>query len=196
MKIFIQKYSKLLTFQEIPENKIISENENEIFVGKYKFIKNNTFNNFLKFRSKPLFVSLLILLFTSYSMLMLNAATNSWIKNNGIITLSICLFYVVLFFIFLKNLHKDKNNKLINYSMFTGIAYLVISSIFQFNIIELFFTGKTLITQLVLYNYFYVFIFNATFYFLIGIFEEDFQKMKMKNLNYYNCENLLLVREN
>jgi hypothetical protein len=196
MKIFIQKYSKLLTFQEIPENKIISENENEIFVGKYKFIKNNTFNNFLKFRSKPLFVSLLILLFTSYSMIMLNAATNSWIKNNGIITLSICLFYVVLFFIFLKNLHKDKNNKLINYSMFTGIVYLVISSIFQFNIIELFFTGKTLITQLVLYNYFYVFIFNATFYFLIGIFEEDFQKMKMKNLNYYNCENLLLVREN
>lgn len=196
MKIFIQKYSKLLTFQEIPENKIISENENEIFVGKYKFIKNNSFNNFLKFRSKPLFVSLLILLFTSYSMLMLNAATNSWIKNNGIITLSICLFYVVLFFIFLKNLHKDKNNKLINYSMFTGIVYLVISSIFQFNIIELFFTGKTLITQLVLYNYFYVFIFNATFYFLIGIFEEDFQKMKMKNLNYYNCENLLLVREN
>lgn len=196
MRIFIQKYSRLLTFQEIPENKIISENENEIFVGKYKFIKNNTFNNFLKFRSKPLFVSLLILLFTSYSMLMLNAATNSWIKNNGIITLSICLFYVVLFFIFLKNLHKDKNNKLINYSMFTGIVYLVISSIFQFNIIELFFTGKTLITQLVLYNYFYVFIFNATFYFLIGIFEEDFQKMKMKNLNYYNCENLLLVREN
>lgn len=196
MKIFIQKYSKLLTFQEIPENKIISENENEIFVGKYKFIKNNTFNNFLKFRSKPLFVSLLILLFTSYSMLMLNAATNSWIKNNGIITLSICLFYVILFFIFLKNLHKDKNNKLINYSMFTGIAYLLISSIFQFNIIELFFTGKTLITQLVLYNYFYVFIFNATFYFLIGIFEEDFQKMKMKNLNYYNCGNLLLVREN
>lgn len=196
MKIFIQKYSKLLTFQEIPENKIISENENEIFVGKYKFIKNNTFNNFLKFRSKPLFVSLLILLFTSYSMIMLNAATNSWIKNNGIITLSICLFYVVLFFIFLKNLHKDKNNKLINYSMFTGIVYLVISSIFQFNIIELFFTGKTLITQLVLYNYFYVFIFNATFYFLIGIFEEDFQKMKMKNLNYHNCENLLLVREN
>ena len=129
-------------------------------------------------------------------MLMLNAATNSWIKNNGIITLSICLFYVVLFFIFLKNLHKDKNNKLINYSMFTGIVYLVISSIFQFNIIELFFTGKTLITQLVLYNYFYVFIFNATFYFLIGIFEEDFQKIKMKNLNYYNCENLLLVREN
>lgn len=196
MKIFIQKYSKLLTFQEIPENKIISENENEIFVGKYKFIKNNTFNNFLKFRSKPLFVSLLILLFTSYSMLMLNVATNSWIKNNGIITLSICLFYVVLFFIFLKNLHKDKNNKLINYLMFTGIAYLVISSIFQFNIIELFFTGKTLLTQLVLYNYFYVFIFNATFYFLIGIFEEDFQKMKMKNLNYYNCGNLLLVREN
>lgn len=196
MRIFIQKYSRLLTFQEIPENKIISENENEIFVGKYKFIKNNTFNNFLKFRSKPLFVSLLILLFTSYSMLMLNVATNSWIKNNGIITLSICLFYVVLFFIFLKNLHKDKNNKLINYSMFTGIVYLVISSIFQFNIIELFFTGKTLLTQLVLYNYFYVFIFNATFYFLIGIFEEDFQKMKMKNLNYYNCGNLLLVREN
>lgn len=196
MRIFIQKYSRLLTFQEVSENKIISENDNEIIIGKYKFIKNNSFNNFLKFRSKPLFVSLLILLFTSYSMLMLNAATNSWIKNNGIITLSICLFYVVLFFIFLKNLHKDKNNKLINYSMFTGIVYLVISSIFQFNIIELFFTGKTLITQLVLYNYFYVFIFNATFYFLIGIFEEDFQKMKMKNLNYYNCENLLLVREN
>lgn len=196
MKIFIQKYSKLLTFQEIPENKIISENENEIFVGKYKFIKNNTFNNFLKFRSKPLFVSLLILLFTSYSMIMLNAATNSWIKNNGIITLSICLFYVILFFIFLKKLHRNEENKIVNYSMFIGIIYLIISAIFQFNIGELFVTGRTFITQLVLYNYLYVFIFNATFYFLIGIFEEDFQKMKMKNLNYYNCENLLLVREN
>lgn len=196
MKIFIQKYSKLLTFQEIPENKIISENENEIFVGKYKFIKNNTFNNFLKFRSKPLFVSLLILLFTSYSMIMLNAATNSWIKNNGIITLSICLFYVILFFIFLKKLHRNEESKIVNYSMFIGIIYLIISAIFQFNIGELFVTGRTFITQLMLYNYLYVFIFNATFYFLIGIFEEDFQKMKMKNLNYYNCENLLLVREN
>lgn len=196
MKIFIQKYSKLLTFQEIPENKIISENENEIFVGKYKFIKNNTFNNFLKFRSKPLFVSLLILLFTSYSMIMLNAATNSWIKNNGIITLSICLFYVILFLIFLKKLHRNEESKIINYSMFVGIIYLILSAIFQFNIGELFVTGRTFITQLVLYNYLYVFIFNVTFYFLIGIFEEDFQKMKNKNLNYYNCENLLLVREN
>lgn len=196
MKIFIQKYSKLPTFQEVSENKIISENDNEIIIGKYKFLKNNNFSNFLKFRSKPLFVSLLILLFTSYSMIMLNAATNSWIKNNGIITLSICLFYVILFFIFLKKLHRNEESKIINYSMFIGIIYLIISAIFQFNIGELFVTGRTFITQLVLYNYLYVFIFNATFYFLIGIFEEDFQKMKMKNLNYYNCENLLLVREN
>ena len=196
MRIFIQKYSRLPVFQEISEKKIYSENDKEIIVKEYKFIKKNTLENFLKFRIKPLFVSLLILLFTSYSMIMLNAATNSWIKNNGIITLSICLFYVILFFIFLKKLHRNEESKIVNYSMFIGIIYLIISAIFQFNIGELFVTGRTFITQLVLYNYLYVFIFNATFYFLIGIFEEDFQKMKMKNLNYYNCENLLLVREN
>lgn len=194
---FIQKFSNLPIFMQIP-NKKVKENEDTIETSRYKFAKNNSFYNFLKFRSKPLFVSLIILLFTSYSMLMLNAATNSWLNNNGIITLSICMFYVVLFFIFLNNLHKNKTNKTIEYLMFLGVAYLVISAFFQFNILEAFTSGKASeygLNQIVLYNYLYVFIFNATFYFLIGIFEEDFQKMKNKKLNYYNSGNLLLIKE-
>lgn len=195
MRIFIQKYSRLPVFQEISEKKIYSENDKEIIVKEYKFIKKNTLENFLKFRIKPLFVSLLILLFTSYSMIMLNTATHSWFKNNGLFTVLICFFYVALFYIFIKNLYQNKENRLIDYAMFTGIFYFLITSVFQFNILELFFTGRTFVTQLVLYNYFYIFIFNVTFYFLVGIFREDFQKMKNKNLNYYNCGKLLLVKE-
>lgn len=193
--LYIQKYSKLPIFKEISEKKIYSNNENEIKIGEYDFFKNNTFSNFIKFRSKPLFVSLLILLFTSYSMLMLNAVTNSWIKNNGIITLIFCIFYFVLFFIFLRDLYEDKNRKLINYAMFAGLIYLVISAIFQFNVLGAFTIGRNGLNQLVLYNYFYIFIFNATFYFLIEIFEKDFQKIKKKKLNYYDSGNLLLVKE-
>lgn len=194
---YIQKYSKLPVFIEIAEKRIKATEEG-FETSRHKFIKNNSFHNFVKFRSKPLFVSFLILIFTSYSMIKLNIDTNSWVKHNGIITLIICMFYVALFIKYLKNLYQNKKSKIIEFAMFTGVIYITLSAIFKFDIYYLFIAGefmKNNLSQLALYNYFYIFIFNSTFYFLVQIFDEDFKKMKRKNLNYYNSGNLLLIKE-
>lgn len=195
--LYIQKYTKLPYFSVVDKAKIISENEDEILIGKYKFKPKNTFSNFLKFRSKVLFVSLLIVIFTAYSMLMLNYVSDSWFKNNGIITICICIFYTFVFFVFLRNLYDNKSNKIIAYTTLVGIIYLAISSIFQYYSLAIFLGGRPTFNQIVLYNYLYVFIFNSMFYFLADIFQEDFKKRKDKKLNYFESQNgILLVQEN
>ena len=201
--IHIQQFSKLPVFRQLSQKelkKVKEENENELIVGDRKFIKQNTFKNFLKFRTKVLIGVSFVLLFVSYSMLNLNFVTNSWLKNNGFFTLFFCGLYVWLFWFYLKNLYsKRKKPKLINYLMFSGVIYIAISSVFQFNVLQGFLSaGRDCgINQLILYNYFYIFLFNMAFYFITDIFDADFAKIKNKSMDYYSSDdNLLLVVEN
>ena len=200
--ILIQQFTKLPVFRQLSQKelkKVKEENENELIVGDRKFIKQNTFKNFLKFRTKVLISVSFVLLFVSYSMLNLNFVTNSWLKNNGFFTLFFCGLYVWLFWFYLKNLYsKRKKPKLINYLMFSGVIYIAISSVFQFNVLQGFLSAGRDggLNQLILYNYFYIFLFNTAFYFLVDIFDADFVKTKNKSMDYYTSDdNLLMVVE-
>ena len=52
------------------------------------------------------------------------------------------------------------------------------------------------LNQLIIYNYFYIFLFNTAFYFLVDIFDADFVKIKNKSMDYYTSDdNLLMVVE-
>ena len=115
--ILIQQFTKLPVFRQLSHKelkKVKEENENELIVGDRKFIKQNSFKNFLKFRTKVLISVSFVLLFVSYSMLNLNFVTNSWIKNNGFFTLFFCGLYVWLFWFYLNNLYLKKNKTKIN----------------------------------------------------------------------------------
>jgi hypothetical protein len=201
--ILIQQFTKLPVFRQLSQKelkKVKEENENELIVGDRKFIKQNTFKNFLKFRTKVLIGVSFVLLFVSYSMLNLNFVTNSWLKNNGFFTLFFCGLYVWLFWFYLKNLYsKRKKPKLINYLMFSGVIYIAISSVFQFNVLQGFLSAGRDggLNQLILYNYFYIFLFNTAFYFIVDIFDADFAKIKNKSMDYYTSvdNNLLMVVE-
>ena len=201
--ILIQQFTKLPVFRQLTRKKIKKvkqENENELTVGDRKFTKNNNFKNFLKFRTKVLIGVTFVLLFVTYSMLNLNFVTNSWIKNNGFFTLFFCGLYVWLFWFYLKNLYsKRKKPKLINYLMFSGVIYIAISSVFQFNVLQGFLSAGRDggLNQLILYNYFYIFLFNTAFYFIVDIFDADFAKIKNKSMDYYTSvdNNLLMVVE-
>jgi hypothetical protein len=189
--ILIQQFTKLPVFRQLSNKelkKVHETNANEIIVGNRKFIKQNTFKNFLKFRTKVLIGVSFVLLFVSYSMLNLNFVTNSWLKNNGFFTLFFCGLYVWLFWFYLKNLYsKRKKPKLINYLMFSGVIYIAISSVFQFNVLQGFLSAGRDggLNQLIIYNYFYIFLFNTAFYFLVDIFDADFVKIKNKSMDYY-----------
>ena len=200
--ILIQQFTKLPVFRQLSSKelkKVKQENENELIVGDRKFTKNNNFKNFLKFRTKVLIGVTFVLLFVTYSMLNLNFVTNSWLKNNGFFTLFFCGLYVWLFWFYLKNLYsKRKKPKLINYLMFSGVIYIAISSVFQFNVLQGFLSAGRDggLNQLILYNYFYIFLFNTAFYFLVDIFDADFVKTKNKSMDYYTSDdNLLMVVE-
>ena len=201
--VLIQQFTKLPVFRQLTNKelkKVKEENDGEIIVGNRKFIKQNTFKNFLKFRTKVLISVSFVLLFVSYSMLNLNFVTNSWIKNNGFFTLFFCGLYVWLFWFYLKNLYsKRKKPKLINYLMFSGVIYIAISSVFQFNVLQGFLSAGRDggLNQLILYNYFFIFLFNTAFYFLVDIFDADFVKTKNKSMDYYTSvdNNLLMVVE-
>ena len=200
--ILIQQFTKLPVFRQLSSKelkKVKQENENELTVGDRKFTKNNNFKNFLKFRTKVLIGVTFVLLFVSYSMLNLNFTTNSWLKNNGIFTLLFCGMYVWLFWFYLNNLYKNKKSKIVNYLMFSGVIYIAISSVFQFNVLQGFLSAGRDggLNQLILYNYFYIFLFNTAFYFLVDIFDADFVKTKNKSMDYYTSDdNLLMVVEN
>ena len=201
--ILIQQFTKLPVFRQLSHKelkKVKKENENELIVGDRKFIKQNSFKNFLKFRTKVLISVSFVLFFVSYSMLNLNFVTNSWLKNNGFFTLFFCGLYVWLFWFYLKNLYQKRTKpKLINYLMFSGVIYISFSSLFQYDLIQGFLSAgrEGSINQLILYNYFYVFLFNMAFYFITDIFDIDLAKFKAKKLNYYTSrDNLLLVVEN
>ena len=201
--ILIQQFTKLPVFRQLTNKelkKVREENSNELIVGDRKFIKQNTFKNFLKFRTKVLIGVSFVLLFVTYSMLNLNFTTNSWLKNNGFFTLFFCGLYVWLFWFYLKNLYsKRKKPKLINYLMFSGVIYIAISSVFQFNVLQGFLSAGRDggLNQLILYNYFYIFLFNTAFYFIVDIFDADFAKIKNKSMDYYTSvdNNLLMVVE-
>ncbi len=201
--ILIQQFTKLPVFRQLSSKelkKVKQENENELIVGDRKFTKNNNFKNFLKFRTKVLIGVTFVLLFVTYSMLNLNFVTNSWLKNNGFFTLFFCGLYVWLFWFYLKNLYsKRKKPKLINYLMFSGVIYIAISSVFQFNVLQGFLSAGRDggLNQLILYNYFYIFLFNTAFYFIVDIFDADFAKIKNKSMDYYTSvdNNLLMVVE-
>ncbi len=201
--ILIQRFTKLPVFRQLSSKelkKVHETNANELIVGKRKFIKQNTFKNFLKFRTKVLIGVSFVLLFVTYSMLNLNFVTNSWLKNNGFFTLFFCGLYVWLFWFYLKNLYsKRKKPKLINYLMFSGVIYIAISSVFQFNVLQGFLSAGRDggLNQLILYNYFYIFLFNTAFYFIVDIFDADFAKIKNKSMDYYTSvdNNLLMVVE-
>lgn len=201
--ILIQQFTKLPVFRQLSHKelkKVKKENENELIVGDRKFIKQNSFKNFLKFRTKVLISVSFVLFFVSYSMLNLNFVTNSWLKNNGFFTLFFCCLYIWLFWFYLKNLYQKRTKpKLINYLMFSGVIYISFSSLFQYDLIQGFLSAgrEGSINQLILYNYFYVFLFNMAFYFITDIFDIDLAKFKAKKLNYYTSrDNLLLVVEN
>ena len=201
--ILIQQFTKLPVFRQLTNKelkKVREENSNELIVGDRKFTKNNNFKNFLKFRTKVLIGVTFVLLFVTYSMLNLNFVTNSWLKNNGFFTLFFCGLYVWLFWFYLKNLYsKRKKPKLINYLMFSGVIYIAISSVFQFNVLQGFLSAGRDggLNQLILYNYFYIFLFNTAFYFIVDIFDADFAKIKNKSMDYYTSvdNNLLMVVE-
>ena len=200
--VLIQQFTKLPVFRQLSQKelkKVREENANELIVGDRKFIKQNTFKNFLKFRTKVLIGVSFVLLFVSYSMLNLNFVTNSWIKNNGFFTLFFCGLYVWLFWFYLNNLYLKKKSKLVNYLMFSGVIYISFSALFQYDLIQGFLSAgrEGNINQLILYNYFYVFLFNMAFYFITDIFDADFAKIKNKSMDYYTSDdNLLLVVEN
>ena len=201
--VLIQRFTKLPVFRQLSNKelkKVHETNANELIVGKRKFIKQNTFKNFLKFRTKVLIGISFVLLFVSYSMLNLNFVTNSWLKNNGIFTLFFCCLYIWLFWFYLKNLYQKRTKpKLINYLMFSGFVYISFSALFQYDLIQGFLSAgrEGSINQLILYNYFYIFLFNSAFYYTTDIFDVDFAKLKDKKLNYYtSTDNLLLVVEN
>ena len=200
--ILIQQFTKLPVFRQLTNKelkKVKEENDGEIIVGNRKFIKQNTFKNFLKFRTKVLIGVSFVLLFVSYSMLNLNFVTNSWIKNNGFFTLFFCGLYVWLFWFYLNNLYLKKKSKLVNYLMFSGVIYISFSALFQYDLIQGFLSAgrEGNINQLILYNYFYVFLFNMAFYFITDIFDADFAKIKNKSMDYYTSnDNLLMVVEN
>ena len=201
--ILIQQFTKLPVFRQLSHKelkKVHETNVNELIVGDRKFIKQNTFKNFLKFRTKVLIGVSFVLLFVTYSMLNLNFTTNSWIRNNGIFTLFFCGLYVWLFWFYLKNLYQKRTKpKIINYLMFSGVIYISFSALFQYDLIQGFLSAgrEGSINQLILYNYFYVFLFNMAFYFITDIFYIDLAKFKAKKLNYYTSrDNLLLVVEN
>ena len=201
--VLIQQFTKLPVFRQLSHKelkKVKEENENELIVGDRKFIKQNSFKNFLKFRTKVLISVSFVLLFVSYSMLNLNFVTNSWIKNNGFFTLFFCCLYIWLFWFYLKNLYQKRTKpKIINYLMFSGVIYISFSALFQYDLIQGFLSAgrEGSINQLILYNYFYVFLFNMAFYFITDIFDIDLAKFKAKKLNYYTSrDNLLLVVEN
>ncbi len=202
MILIIQQFTKLPVFRQLSQKelkKVKQENENELTVGDRKFTKNNNFKNFLKFRTKVLIGVTFVLLFVSYSMLNLNFTTNSWLKNNGIFTLLFCGMYVWLFWFYLNNLYKNKKSKIVNYLMFSGVIYIAISSVFQFNVLQGFLSAGRDggLNQLILYNYFYIFLFNSAFYYTTDIFDVDFAKLKDKKMNYYTSnDNLLMVVEN
>ena len=201
--ILIQQFSKLPVFRQLSQKelkKVHETNANELTVGDRKFTKNNNFKNFLKFRTKVLIGVTFVLLFVTYSMLNLNFVTNSWLKNNGFFTLFFCGLYVWLFWFYLKNLYSKRNKpKLINYLMFSGVIYIAISSVFQFNVLQGFLSAGRDggLNQLILYNYFYIFLFNTAFYFIVDIFDADFAKIKNKSMDYYTSvdNNLLMVVE-
>ncbi|WP_418186530.1 hypothetical protein [Aliarcobacter lanthieri] len=201
--ILIQQFTKLPVFRQLSQKELKKvkkeENENELTVGDRKFIKQNTFKNFLKFRTKVLIGVSFVLLFVTYSMLNLNFTTNSWLKNNGFFTLFFCGLYVWLFWFYLNNLYLKKKSKLVNYLMFSGVIYIAISSVFQFNVLQGFLSAGRDggLNQLILYNYFYIFLFNTAFYFIVDIFDADFAKIKNKSMDYYTSvdNNLLMVVE-
>ena len=148
--ILIQQFTKLPVFRQLSHKelkKVKEENDNVLIVGDRKFTKNNNFKNFLKLRTKVLIGVAFVLLFVSYSMLNLNFTTNSWIKNNGIFTLFFCGLYVWLFWFYLNNLYQNKKSKLINYLMFSGVIYIAISSVFQFNVLQGFLSYKKYIVM-------------------------------------------------
>lgn len=200
--ILIQRFTKLPVFRQLSHKelkKVHETNVNELIVGDRKFIKQNSFKNFLKFRTKVLIGVTFVLLFVTYSMLNLNFVTNSWLKNNGFFTLFFCGLYVWLFWFYLNNLYLKKKSKLVNYLMFSGVIYIAISSVFQFNVLEGFLSAGRDggLNQLILYNYFYIFLFNTAFYFIVDIFDADFAKIKNKSMDYYTSvdNNLLMVVE-
>ena len=199
--ILIQQFTKLPVFRQLSHKelkKVKEENENELMVGDRKFTKNNNFKNFLKFRTKVLIGVAFVLLFVSYSVLNLNFTTNSWIRNNGIFTLFFCGMYIWLFWFYLNNLYRNRKSKLVTCLMFSGVIYVAISAIFQFNVLQGFLTAGRNggLNQLILYNYFYIFLFNTAFYFLVDIFDADFAKIKNKSMDYYTSDdNLLMVVE-
>ena len=200
--ILIQQFTKLPVFRQLSSKelkKVHETNANELIVGDRKFIKQNSFKNFLKFRTKVLISVSFVLLFVSYSMLNLNFVTNSWIKNNGFFTLFFCGLYVWLFWFYLKNLYQKRTKpKIINYLMFSGVIYISFSSLFQYDLIQGFLSAgrEGSINQLILYNYFYVFLFNMAFYFITDIFDADFAKIKNKSMDYYSSDdNILMVIE-
>ncbi len=83
--------------------------------------------------------------------------------------------------------------------MFSGVIYISFSALFQYDLIQGFLSAgrEGNINQLILYNYFYVFLFNMAFYFITDIFDADFAKIKNKGVDYYTSDdNLLLVVEN
>ena len=83
--------------------------------------------------------------------------------------------------------------------MFSGVIYISFSALFQYDLIQGFLSAgrEGSINQLILYNYFYVFLFNMVFYYTTDIFDIDFKKLKEKKVNYYTSrDNLLLVVEN
>ena len=82
--------------------------------------------------------------------------------------------------------------------MFSGVIYIAISSVFQFNVLQGFLSAGRDggLNQLILYNYFYIFLFNTAFYFIVDIFDADFAKIKNKSMDYYTSDdNLLMVVE-
>lgn len=83
--------------------------------------------------------------------------------------------------------------------MFSGVIYIAISSVFQFNVLQGFLSAGRDggLNQLILYNYFYIFLFNTAFYFIVDIFDADFAKIKNKSMDYYTSvdNNLLMVVE-
>ena len=81
--------------------------------------------------------------------------------------------------------------------MFSGVIYISFSALFQYDLIQGFLSAgrEGNINQLILYNYFYVFLFNMAFYFITDIFDANYEKIKNKSMDYYVSNNILLVVE-
>ena len=96
------------------------------------------------------------------------------------IIFSILLVIPSIFYLY----QKGTKPKLINYLMFSGFVYISFSALFQYDLIQGFLSAgrEGSINQLILYNYFYIFLFNAAFYYTTDIFDVDFAKLKDKKM--------------